>query len=472
MLALTDGDLVVSLSLDASDPSFERLSELAGSLGFAPQNGAAAGVRTFKRSLKPGAKPAFSAQLHDALSERFKAAQAVRIALEGSRRAGALLSAAPPDQPQTWMGGRLAYTGHPLDVALPSPGGRAEYFLPIILDREQVPLGLKAGEVGYVRGGRLFLRDDGYLASAEGPLAPNLAPAAPETERVKIDEDGVVTAYAQGSEPRKLGRMSLARLDRPRGNGVLFASAQPAGSFLAPGEGGAPRLRTGHLEYPALDVEGQARALGEAMAAQRMLSALEAALLEPNDTPRTVSTPSTAPATRAESLAIAADLPLGESHLRALGIKVEATPGRTTLTLGAAEKDRQALVQALSKVLEGLRRKMQIAQQNYDNAFRLRDEQGALNPYRRKLVQIGEAGEILEAEDPNPFIKKLMPEHPDAGPDQNVVFPNINRKVERADYDRARTEHQLIHEVLNRLDPNTIYPLAPLMQLDPDPARR
>lgn len=466
-LLLGDGDIVLTVTMLEDTPRTRQVLEALKQLGFADRPKEEGVQRLYQRTVALGDRDTWPGLIEARRAAARAQVAAARRRLESVQQPGRLEAPGDPQAAQRWTAGRLAYTGAALDLALPATDGFADYFLPVALEQHQPALGLKASELGFVRGGSAYVGDDGYLRLPAGPFATGLSAVPAGAQAVSLAADGTVTAVDASGAAVGLGRLALVRLNTARGDGSLFAPPEDEapGARVAPGEGAAPALRSGHLEFPAVDADAEAARLVAALAELRLLNAIELALAQPVRAGGG-TVPAVDPGPRKETLALAADMPLAEAHLKLLGTEVEVSPGRTTLTVGSGEKERQQLIQSLARVLDGLRRRMLLAQQNFANALRTRDEQGQLNPYRRKIVKLGEAGEVLEAEDPSSFVKKLMPEHPDAGPDQQVTFPNVSQKVERADFERAQLEYALVRELLSRLDPRTIYPPAPDMRLE------
>jgi flagellar basal-body rod protein FlgC len=357
--------------------------------------------------------------------------------------------------------GQLIYTGHPLDLAMPDTARGSLLFLPVLTSD---------GQRTYTRGGRLYVDDLGRLALREGPLAEQIVVSA-EARALRVKPTGEVEAVLSSGNPKLLGRLALVPLGEPAGNGRTFSGV--VGAPVLAGENGVPLLKPGHLEYPHLNVKSEVTRLAERERDVRILRRIELGLAEPFR--QTMVNPPMQPVQPVERspdllsgfpLQIGADLPLAVPHLKVLGVQVEAAPGRVLVLTGDRDETRRQTVAALTKVLQGLRKRMDITHLNYRNANRLRDEQGQLNPYRRKLIRVGPEGELLEAEDETPFRKEFNPNHPDVGLDGSVLFPNVNRLVEKADFEQAATEYRLIRTALERLAPGIIFPDPPVLQVE------
>ena len=115
----------------------------------------------------------------------------------------------------------------------------------------------------------------------------------------------------------------------------------------------------------------------------------------------------------------------------------------------------------LAKVLDGLRKRMDVHEENLRNAGKTRDADGHLNAYRRKTVELGKKGEILDGVDTSELPRNYKPGDPDAGPDGFVVLSNVNKTVETAEFKAVIAEYQMVREALMRLDARQIFPEAP-----------
>lgn len=369
----------------------------------------------------------------------------------------------------SWKPGRLTYSGHPMDVAMPDAGVDSNLFLPIILKRAYAPLNLDAGAMAFVRAGRLYFDEDGFLGVPEGALAGDLGKLPKKASRVLIQPDGRVRALVGDKSWKELGRLSLVALKEARGDGRLFAGPDKWNDVAKrrPAEGDVGPLAVGHLEFPGTDPQDLGVQLAESIRQLRLLETIEAhaASVPGNGNANNGGAPEAA---GERQLVIAANMPLAVTHLKALDVKIDNASGRTVIAFENSAEGTQKAVSALSKVLlENLRKRMEICQLNYDNAMRTRDERGQLAPYRRKLVQLGKAGEVVVAEDPSDFRKLLKPEHKDAGPEGFVLMPNVNRSLERADFERTAEEYRLLRAALARLAGDLIFPEPAAMQLDP-----
>lgn len=430
------------------------------------------GARVFTQALADAQRAAFLEKL---LAQR----ERLLVAGEGLRRRIQMACKPGLDEDPnglrlsvSWKPGRLTYSGHPMDVAMPDAGTDSKLFLPIILKRAYPPLNLDSGAMAFVRAGRLYFDEDGFLGVPEGALAGDLGKLPKKASRVLIQPDGRVRALVGDKSWKELGRLSLVTLKEARGDGRLFAGPDKwnDASKRRPAEGDLGPLLVGHLEFPGTDPQDLGAQLAESIRQLHLLENLEAHAASGGGGNGNGNTHTGAPQEAAgeRQLVIAANLPLAVTHLKALEVKVDNASGRTVIAFENNAEGTQKAVSALSKVLlENLRKRMEICQQNYDNAMRTRDERGQLAPYRRKLVQLGKAGEVVVAEDPSDFRKLLKPEHKDAGPEGFVLMPNVNRSLERADFERAAEEYRLLRAALARLAGDLIFPEPAAMQLDP-----
>lgn len=92
-----------------------------------------------------------------------------------------------------------------------------------------------------------------------------------------------------------------------------------------------------------------------------------------------------------------------------------------------------------ASALAAHRTRMDVIAGNVANMNTLRDENGQLNPFRRRITMLsaapnpdGTTAVRVEkiAADPSPFRTTYEPGHPDAGPDGYVKYPNIDLAME------------------------------------------
>lgn len=468
--ARTNGESIINVAIFSERGAASLSAQLLAKLGFVKAKDEPDGSKLLQCTIRQQDKASFFAQLKESRELATRQAAEIRARLEHAAQPGVMLAANRNAGGAWFVASRLVYTGQPLDLALPGEGD-ALYFLPIRLAANHATPGLQAGARAYVRGGRLYIGNDGALRVRHGALDMELAAVPADAIRIAIDVHGRCNATLATGETRELGRIALVKLERPEGAGGIFPAPADGQTQVSqfPGEESVGPLKIGHLEFPATRVAQETGALAEQLRLLRLLNGLEIALASPTQVsfaggeaaPRT-----TDPTVEARRLDLMADLPLASAHLKALGIAVENLQGRTSITIGPRAEDQQRAVAALSKVLQGLLKRMAVCQQNHANAFRTRDEQKRLNPYRRKTVKIGEEGEVLSAEDESEFRKELKPESEDAGPDGFVRYPNVNRSLEQADFARAAEEYRLVRLALERCAPNVIFPEPPALQTD------
>jgi flagellar basal body rod protein FlgC/flagellar basal body rod protein FlgF len=415
--------------------------EMLRQLGFAVDGG------TWSRWLKPNEKAAFDARILALLQERAKSAEQSYWRLNEARHPGRLLQRSTGAAGDLAAPGQLVYTGHALDVAFTDAGREPRHFL-VLRDA--------AGRTVYARGGRLYIDDNGRVALAGQELAGRLQPVSTETDEVRIDARGAVTAYANGT-PADAGRLQVVTLKNFKRDGDFYLPAEGEVE-----ESTAAVLRSGHLEFPALDRAAEIQTLAALLSESRMLEDLQTVLAQATARPAPVvinpaagNGPVAAPA---GPVVIHADLPWTAEHLKLLGINLERTPGRLTI---AADNDREALSAATVKVMQVLRLRMSLHEQNLRNAERVRDSENRLNPYRRKTVRIGEKGEPVEEVDSAPLPKTYKPGDPNADPEGFIVMPNVNKTVETTEFQAAAEEYLLMRAVAARLAPNNIFPDPP-----------
>jgi flagellar basal body rod protein FlgC len=425
--------------LRASGDSGRTADELLKQLGFKAEGGAG-----WVRWVKAFEREELETRVNTLLQNRVQQAAQIQTRLAEALKPGRLLFQ-KPNEPAL-VPGRLVYTGHPLDAAFSDTGNDPQFFL-AVKDA--------TGHIRYARGGRLYVAENGRLALLGGEAQGRLQNIAPDAEEVRLSPNGSVTAYSGGAATQ-IGRLQIARLK----------NALPAGDFCQPGNGAAQEdteaapLRCGHLEFPAIDNEAEIQALAAALGERRMLEDLQAALAHASARPAPVlANPAAGGAPAAAGpVVIHADLPWTAEHLKLLGINLERTPGRLTL---AADNDPEALASAVVKVLQVLRQRMGLHEQNLRNADRIRDSENRLNPYRRKTIHIGEKGEPVEELDNTPFPKTYKPGDPNTDAEGFIVMPNVNKTVETTEFQAAAEEYALARAVAARLAPNHVFPDPP-----------
>ncbi len=437
-------------------------------LGLTAPRSESGSAQSFEKIIKVGSKAGFIRKILNARKETALEIAGIRGRMVATAAPG-LLPVRNPNEKSEWLAGRLVYTGQPLDLALPAPDRKARYFFPIILSQDRPALNLKAGDRAFCRTGRLFVDERQGLSMAAGQVMAqwNLPT---ELKALRIEANGEVVATLADEQEKISGQIELAKVSpgqKIQGDGQVFVlGADVDPTMVKPGAGGEVPLRVGHLEFPDVEQSVELHALADQLRLVRILNALQAALetSRPPQTPTGPTPMNPVPAVQQRQIVLAADVPSAVAHMKALGMEAKTAPGRTTFTLGNDPEALPQFVAGMSKVLRGLNRRMAICQENYTNAERTRDQQRRLSPYRRQVVNIGKDGEILIEGDPSPFRTVEQPENKDAGPDGKVVYPNVDRAVEAAEYKRVSREYDLIRTVLERVAPDLIFPAATVLQ--------
>jgi flagellar basal-body rod protein FlgG len=144
--------------------------------------------------------------------------------------------------------GEIEHTGVQLDLAIEGQGF--------------VELLGPGGEPLLWRGGRLSVRDDGMLATADGIALRASINVPREARAIEIAGDGAVRARIGESDAIDLGRINLVRLENDAGierrNGGLYRPADTARLIEAPsGEDGMGVLVQGAVEKSNVDLNSE-----------------------------------------------------------------------------------------------------------------------------------------------------------------------------------------------------------------------
>lgn len=344
---------------------------------------------------------------------------------------------------------KLVYTGELLDAAM----ARASMYM-----EAQQP---GSGKTVLLRSGRFFVAENGELRIRSAVSGNERAylpvgidkPVPQNADRLSIDAEGRVNAFDVLGAQTELGQLKIISA-----SGAV--PAEDAGAYRADENSavatveskGIVLLRMGHLETrePMPDLQ----ALRDSVVLNRLWHALEQGIAAAENL-------STAPQKSRDvlPLIVHAALPKATEHLKALNISVEKNNER--ITIGGNAADEQAVTDALVKVMSGLRRRMEVHEENLRNAGKTRDADGRLNAYRRKTVQVGDNGALIEGVDNSPLPKTYKAGDPDAGADGFVVMPNVNKAVETAEFRAAIEEFKLLRIALERLAPGHIFPEPP-----------
>ncbi len=348
------------------------------------------------------------------------------------------------------ISGRRVTTGNPLDFSLDDSAPVPELFveaggIPRLPGDE---LGLKE-PLSYLRGGRVHADTEGRVKINNRILRGVEKKMPAGSTHLSIGPEGLVSAFDAAGNSTELGQIAIKRIKKFKNNPQDEWQPRPdEGSIEAYKPDGKSPIKTGILEYPGY---GQHFAdLEKDLRIRSALLALQAGL-------NSVAGKSAAAAADNEVLPLIVHKPLEKTaqHLKALGIAVEKTNERTTIGTGEDEAD---VTNALVAVLQGLRRRIAVNEENLRNADKTRDADGRLNPYRAKTISIGPKGVIVEGVDKSDFRKNYKPGDPDAGPDGNVLLSNVNKVVESAELKAAVEEYKLIRTALERLAPKHIFP--------------
>ena len=342
---------------------------------------------------------------------------------------------------------KLVFTGQPLDITAAQP---STYIEARRTGSDQAIL---------LRSGRFFVAENGELRMAsaasqgnDGGYAPSgiEKPLPRNADRMSVESGGRVLAFDLQGTQSELGRLKIVSApgavpaDEP---GTYRAAANNTPENVdKPGE---LLLTPGHLELR--ESLPDAAMLRDSLVLSRMYYALEQSVA-------TTENLLTTPESDVLPLIVHAALPKTVEHLKSLKIPVEKNNERTTIGTDAEE---EAVTEALVKVMTGLRRRMEVHEENLRNAGKTRDADGRLNAYRRKTVQIGAKGELIEGMDNTALPKTYKPGDPDAGADGFVIMPNVNKAVETAEFKAVIEEYKLLRISLERLAPSHIFPEPP-----------
>ncbi len=349
-------------------------------------------------------------------------------------------------------------TGNGLDFTFSDDPSQPEFFVNLSLSRKfgSKPTGKTSDELTketdiLIRGGRIIVRgDDLYLEGSVTPLTPEKS--VPKTAtHLALSTDGMITAYDASGHGTDLGRIQIVRvksLKKVEG-GIQITDTASIEEWV--GEHGRGPFLPGCLEME--DNDPIITDLAHSIRWRNGLLALQAGLIS-------LATKPSDGRTESDLLPLIVHTPLPKTveHLRALKIAAEKTNERTTI---GQDADEENVENALVTVLQGLRRRLAIHEENLRNAGKTRDPEGRLNAYRRKTVAIGPQGNIIEGVDKSDLPKNYKPGDPDAGPDGFVVLSNVNKAVETEEFKGTIEEYKLIRAALERLAPKHIFPDPP-----------
>ena len=416
-------------------------------LGFKPYPAQGGDGRFWERAVASGEHAAFGKDVLVRLEDVTRRMDRIEALALQARQPGWLVWRGEAE-PRKVLPGRLVYTGHPMDVALADAGADPHLFF-VAEGRDPLTGGpLRV----YLRGGPLFVADDSTLGLGNCKPAGEWKKVSADAEQVIVHPDGAVVALTRGGPTLELGKLQVVRLAAFKPSplpGAVEGAVAPEPVVL---QGSESLLRVGHLEFANADGLYSPQEFLPLLVSWRTLKEAARALAQAV-TP--TATPAGGQSTLQGPLVVHADLAWTDQHLKALGVPVERTPGRTTIALG---NDPQKAVDALTKVLEVLRQRMAIHDQNLRNAERIRDAENRLNPYRRKILKLGPQGEAVEEADQSPFPKVYKAGDPNADADGYVTMPNVNRALETAEFQAAAEEYRLVRACMERLAPQQIFP--------------
>ena len=350
---------------------------------------------------------------------------------------------------KSFYGGSVEYTGHALDIAFADNLWAPEFFIDF---GEPQTNGNVPGPLPHTfsRGGRLIVKDGHLRFDGDSiyPVSDRKVP--PAATHLSINADGIILAHEPSGRTTDLGQLKFVRVKsfKPATHGFVVDEAADTNEWVQ--KNGRGPVLPGYIEncdYASIN------AMMSAFHRKNTLLALQAGIHN-------------APAKGADAsadsdllpLIIHTPLPKTAEHLKALKIAVEKTNERTTIGANADEDD---VANALVSVLQGLRRRLAIHEENLRNAGKTRDSEGRLNAYRRKTVAIGPQGNLVEGVDKSELPKNYKPGDPDAGPDGFVVLSNVNKAVESEDFKGTIDEYKLVRTALERIAPKHVFPDPP-----------
>lgn len=410
------------------------------SAGFAKQKNGA-----WEKRMSPTDLPELEGKTFEALGETTKALEKSMQDLTYVEAGGVFFI--KDNFPQA---GSVVYTGNMLDFAFDENNRTPEFFIDFGLpqvtsSRPGDPEKPHALPHTFSRGGRMIV-NNGDLYFQSNSIHKLLETKVPtNASHLALSTEGVVTAYDPSGKVTELGRIPYSRVKKFK-DGAIEETASIDDYIKEHGKG---PFRPGYLEFPQSTPVYQ---LAQIVEWRNTLLALQAGI---NAAPK----PSEAPA-ESDVLPLIVHMPLPKTteHLTALKIAAEKTNERTTIGTGTDETD---VANALVTVLQGLRRRMTVHEENLRNAGKTRDSEGRLNAYRRKTVSIGPQGNLIEGVDKSELPKNYKPGDPDAGPDGFVVLSNVNKAVESAEFKATIEEYKLLRTALERLAPKHVFPDPP-----------
>jgi flagellar basal-body rod protein FlgC len=112
--------------------------------------------------------------------------------------------------------------------------------------------------------------------------------------------------------------------------------------------------------------------------------------------------------------------------------------------------------EALIRYLGVCQLRLKICSENIANVDTSRDSEGLPNPYRRKIVVVGDDGQAQVRSDDSPLKSRHSPGHPDANASGMVLYPNVDMAVETVDCAQAAKDFSMAVSILKRIDPTIV----------------
>jgi len=349
--------------------------------------------------------------------------------------------------------GTIISTSHVLDFTFADTSGTPELFLDLGGPQISVgPEGISEEKLRnlphqFARGGRIVVLNGALHVTGNllHRLVPKSVPA--NATHLALNSDGIITAYDATGLATELGRIDCVRIKKFKkvDGGYVAGETAPLDEWIQ--KSGKKPFMPGYVELP----NGSAlNALANAIQFRNGLQALQSGLVN-------ASAQLNAAAADEDLLPLIIHTPLPKTaeHLKALKIPVEKTNDRTSIGADAEDAD---VISALVTVLQGLRKRMSLHEENLRNAGKTRDSEGRLNAYRRKTIAIGPQGNVVEGVDKSELPKNYKPGDPDAGPDGFIVLSNVNKTIEKEEFKAAVEEYKLVRTALERLSPKHIFP--------------
>ena len=182
------------------------LAEELEKLGFEPEPPARTGANFRTRAVAAEERAAFEKLVLARIEETARRLGHLQSLEMRARQPGRIVWLGP-EEPGKFLSGKLAYTGHPMDIALADAGNSPHLFLAV---ESQTAGANPAAE--YVRGGRLFVAEDWTVGLDEFKPAGEWKKVPFETERISVRPDGQVLAFLHDGTSQGLGLLRVVRL--------------------------------------------------------------------------------------------------------------------------------------------------------------------------------------------------------------------------------------------------------------------